>query len=142
MELKVFLAELVTSLARLDFVVSLELRTEVFTLKGRAHLMQRAFLEVYFKLSKNYERLPKSSEAMIYLSMTRLMLRRLTATKLFLCNVLGQYDAVARRIGIYKEALQTARIGLPRALFCTGTSGEEAPSVRQSPSQKCVVTKR
>jgi transposase len=31
-------------------------------------------------LSKDYERLPKSSEAMIYLSMTRLMLRRLTAT--------------------------------------------------------------
>ena len=32
------------------------------------------------RLSKDYERLPKSSEAMIYLSMTRLMLRRLTAT--------------------------------------------------------------
>jgi hypothetical protein len=31
-------------------------------------------------LSKDYERLPKSSEAMIDLSMTRLMLRRLTAT--------------------------------------------------------------
>jgi len=31
MELKVFLADLVTSLARLDFVVSLDLRTEVFT---------------------------------------------------------------------------------------------------------------
>jgi transposase len=30
-------------------------------------------------LSKDYERLPKSSEAMIYLSMTRLMLRRLAA---------------------------------------------------------------
>jgi putative transposase len=29
------------------------------------------------RLSKDYERLPKSSEAMIYLSMTRLMLRRL-----------------------------------------------------------------
>lgn len=32
------------------------------------------------RLSKDYERLPQSSEAMIYLSMTRLMLRRLTAT--------------------------------------------------------------
>ena len=48
MELKVFLAELVTSLARLDFVASLELRTEVFTVKGRVHLTQRGFLEVYF----------------------------------------------------------------------------------------------
>jgi len=48
MELKAFLAELVTSLARLDFVASLELRTEVFTVKGRVHLMQRDFLEVYF----------------------------------------------------------------------------------------------
>jgi hypothetical protein len=48
MELKAFLAELVTSLARLDFVASLELRTEVFTIKGRVHLTQRGFLEVYF----------------------------------------------------------------------------------------------
>ena len=48
MELKVFLAELVTSLARLDFVTSLELRTEVFTVKGRVHFTQRGFLEVYF----------------------------------------------------------------------------------------------
>lgn len=47
MELKAFLAELVTSLARLDFVASLELRTEVFTVKGRVHLTQRGFLEVY-----------------------------------------------------------------------------------------------
>jgi len=43
MELKAFLAELVTSLARLDFVASLELRTEVFTVKGRVHLTQRGF---------------------------------------------------------------------------------------------------
>jgi len=48
MELKVFLAELVSSLARLDFVVSLELRTEAFTVKGRVHLRQRGFPEVYF----------------------------------------------------------------------------------------------
>ena len=40
MELKAFLAELVTSLASLDFVASLELRTEVFTVKGRVHLTQ------------------------------------------------------------------------------------------------------
>lgn len=49
MELKVFLAELVTSLARLDFVASLELRTEVFIVKGRVHLTQRGFLEVYLR---------------------------------------------------------------------------------------------
>jgi hypothetical protein len=48
MDLKAFLAELVTSLARLDFVASLDLRTEVFTIKGRVHLTQRGFLEVYF----------------------------------------------------------------------------------------------
>jgi hypothetical protein len=48
MELKAFLAELVMSLARLDFVASLDLRTEVFTVKGRVHLTQRGFLEVYF----------------------------------------------------------------------------------------------
>jgi hypothetical protein len=48
MELKVFLAELVASLARLDFVASLELRTEVFTVKGRVYLTQRGFLDVYF----------------------------------------------------------------------------------------------
>ena len=39
-----------------------------------------AWLNQSRRLSKDYERLPKSSEAMIYLSMTRLMLRRLTAT--------------------------------------------------------------
>jgi hypothetical protein len=48
MELKAFLAELVTSLARLDFVTALELRTEVFTVKGWLHLTRRGFLEVYF----------------------------------------------------------------------------------------------
>ena len=48
MELKAFLAELVSSLAHLDFVASLELRTEAFTVKGRVHLAQRGFLEVYF----------------------------------------------------------------------------------------------
>jgi transposase len=39
-----------------------------------------AWLNQSRRLSKDYERLPKSSEAMIYLSMTRLMLRRLVAT--------------------------------------------------------------
>jgi len=40
----------------------------------------RAWRNQSRRLSKDYERLPQSSEAMIYLSMTRLMLRRLTAT--------------------------------------------------------------
>ena len=39
-----------------------------------------AWLNQSRRLSKDYEWLPKSSEAMISLSMTRLMLRRLTAT--------------------------------------------------------------
>ena len=39
-----------------------------------------AWLNQSRRLSKDYERLPQSSEAMIYLSMTWLMLRRLTAT--------------------------------------------------------------
>jgi len=38
-----------------------------------------AWLNQSRRLSKDYERLPKSSEAMMYLSMTRLMLRRLAA---------------------------------------------------------------
>jgi hypothetical protein len=48
MELKAFLTELVSSLTRLDFVASLDLRTEAFTVKGRVHLTQHGFLEVYF----------------------------------------------------------------------------------------------
>ena len=35
-----------------------------------------AWLNQSRRLSKDYERLPKSSETMIYLSMTQLMLRR------------------------------------------------------------------
>jgi putative transposase len=38
-----------------------------------------AWLNQSHRLRKDYDRLPKSSEAMIYLSMTRLMLRRLAA---------------------------------------------------------------
>ena len=48
MELKVFLAQLVSSLASLDFVTSIDIQTEAFTLKGRVYFTERGFLEVYF----------------------------------------------------------------------------------------------
>jgi len=47
MELKGFLAELVSSLTLLDFVASIDIRTEAFTIKGRVHFTERGFLEVY-----------------------------------------------------------------------------------------------
>jgi putative transposase len=52
-----------------------------FVLLPRRGVVERtlAWLNQSRRLSKDYERLPKSSEAMIYLSLTRLMLRRLTA---------------------------------------------------------------
>ena len=48
MELKTFLTELVSGLTLLDFVASIDIRTEAFTLKGRIHFKERGFLEVYF----------------------------------------------------------------------------------------------
>ena len=48
MELKVFLAELIAGLGLLDFVVSMDVRTEAFTVKGRIDLQEQGFLETYF----------------------------------------------------------------------------------------------
>ena len=66
------------------FVLRVTLRPEGakgFVLLPRRWGVERtlAWLNQSRRLSKDYERLPQSSEAMIYLSMTRLMLRRLTA---------------------------------------------------------------
>jgi putative transposase len=69
----------------LRFVLRVVLRPEGckgFVLLPRRWVVERtwAWLNQSRRLSKDYERLPKSSEAMIDLSMTRLMLRRLVAT--------------------------------------------------------------
>src|SRR5215471_5787475 len=70
---------------RMRFVLRVTLRPEGakgFVLLPRRWVVERTFgwLNQSRRLSKDYERLPQSSEAMIYLSMTRLMLRRLMAT--------------------------------------------------------------
>jgi hypothetical protein len=48
MELKGFLAELIAGLSLLDFVLSMDVRTEAFTVKGRIDLREQGFLETYF----------------------------------------------------------------------------------------------
>jgi putative transposase len=52
-----------------------------FVVLARRWVVERTFgwLGRYRRLSKDYERLPETSETMIYLAMTRLMLRRLGA---------------------------------------------------------------
>ncbi len=69
----------------LRFVLRVTLRPEGvkgFVLLPRRWVVEHtlAWLNQSRRLRKDYERLPQSSEAMIYLSMTRLTLRRLTAT--------------------------------------------------------------
>jgi len=48
MELRTFVAELVSGLALLDFAESLDIRIEAFTVNGRVYFKQRGFLQVYF----------------------------------------------------------------------------------------------
>ncbi len=54
-------------------------QTKGFVLLKKRWVVERTFgwLNWYRRLSKDYERLPASSEAMIYISMIRLMVRRL-----------------------------------------------------------------
>lgn len=69
------------------WVLEIIKRNEVvkgFQLLPRRWVVERTFgwLGRYRRLSKDYERLPESSEAMVYWAMTRLMARRLTAQPL------------------------------------------------------------
>ena len=48
MDLRTVVAEVVSNLAVLNFVESFNIQIEALTVKGRAHLRQRGFLEIYF----------------------------------------------------------------------------------------------
>lgn len=52
-----------------------------FAILPRRWVVGRTFGEIYQsrRLSKDYERLPETSEALLYVAMTWLMLRRLTS---------------------------------------------------------------
>jgi putative transposase len=69
--------------ATCGWVLEIIKRTDVvkgFKLLPRRWVVERTFgwIGRYRRLSKDYERLPESSEAMVYWTMTRLMVRRLT----------------------------------------------------------------
>ena len=68
-------------LHRLTLQVVLRPEGKGFVLLPRRWAVERmlAWLNQYRRLSKDYERLTASSEAMSYIAMTRIMVRRLTA---------------------------------------------------------------
>jgi putative transposase len=71
-------------MAHCQFLLRPVLRSDAqkgFVVLPKRWIVERtwAWLNQYRRLSKDYEVLPSSSEAMIYIAMTRLMLRRLTA---------------------------------------------------------------
>jgi len=59
--------------------------TKGFQLLPRRWVVERTFgwLNNYRRLSKDYEELPNSSEALIYIAMTHIMVRRLARTNHF-----------------------------------------------------------
>jgi putative transposase len=74
------------------WVLEIIKRTDVvkgFKLLPRRWVVERTFgwLGRYRRLSKDYERLPESSAAMVYWAMTRLMVRRLTRQQCRRCAV-------------------------------------------------------
>ncbi len=79
---------LVWVVAHFQFVLTPVLRKEEqkgFVLLPHRWIVERTFawLCCCRRLSKDYEVLPQSSEAMIYLAMIRLMLRRLARERIF-----------------------------------------------------------
>ena len=53
MDVNTFTSDLLSELARLDFVERVELETEAIIVRGRAYLHEDMFVEVYFNESTN-----------------------------------------------------------------------------------------
>lgn len=74
-----FLAGVIDSFRWIVQVVLRPQETKGFVLLKKRWIVERTFgwFNWYRRLNKDYERLPESSEAMIYISMIRFMVRRL-----------------------------------------------------------------